>query len=153
MGIEWLPVGASAGSAESAALRRKIRPGIARPCRKQGETMSTHAKILNVDGREPARSSRTRALRHAGFEVREAGTGGEALTLASTEGPGLVLLADDLPDTSGFDVCRRLKASPPTAQIPVVLLSDALAPETDRIRSRRTAPTVTYPSRPNRAGW
>ena len=35
-GIERLPVGASAGSAESTALRRKIRPGIARPCREKG---------------------------------------------------------------------------------------------------------------------
>jgi PAS domain S-box-containing protein len=94
--------------------------------------MSAHAKILNVDGSEPARSSRTRVLRHAGFEVREASTGVEALTLASMEDPGLVVLVVDLPDISGIEVCRRLKADPPTAQIPVLLVSAAFALETDR---------------------
>src|SRR5207302_3689290 len=63
-------------------------------------------------------------------EVREAGTGAEALRLAAppTE---LVLLDAGLPDLSGAEVCRRLRADPATAAVPVVLLSSGPAPEAD----------------------
>jgi signal transduction histidine kinase/DNA-binding response OmpR family regulator len=48
------------------------------------------------------------------------------------EDPQVVVLAIDLPDVSGFEVCRRLKANPPTAGIPVLLVADAFVLETDR---------------------
>jgi PAS domain S-box-containing protein len=80
--------------------------------------------ILNVDDDEATRFTFSWALREAGFEVREAGTGAEALRLAAA-GPDLVLLDVNLPDLDGFEVCRRLKADPATAAIPVLHVSGA----------------------------
>src|SRR5262249_16170539 len=61
-------------------------------------------------------------LRNAGYQVREAATGGEALRLAE-ERPDLVVLDVNLPDINGFEVCRRIKAHPATTSIPVLHLS------------------------------
>jgi PAS domain S-box-containing protein len=84
--------------------------------------------ILNAHGDGAERQALSRAMRQAGFEVREAGTGAEALRLAAPP-TALVLLDARLPDLSGHEVCRRLRADPATAAVPVVLLSCAGAPE------------------------
>jgi PAS domain S-box-containing protein len=78
--------------------------------------------ILNVDDDESGRYVVTRLLGREGFSVWEAGTGEEALRLA-TQGPDLVLLDVNLPDLSGLEVCRRIKQDPGTASIPVLHLS------------------------------
>ncbi len=78
--------------------------------------------ILNVDDYEPARYATSRILRGAGFEVLEAATGAETLRLVA-EQPDLVILDVNLPDMHGFEVCRRIKADPHTARIPVLHLS------------------------------
>ncbi len=79
--------------------------------------------ILNVDDYEPGRYARSRLLRSFGFEVREAKTGAEALSVAATEPPALVILDVNLPDISGFEVCRRLKEGATTATLPVLHMS------------------------------
>jgi len=80
------------------------------------------ATILNVDDNEIGRYSVTRTLKQAGFEVMEAATGEEALKLA-LKFPDLILLDVNLPDISGFEVCRRLKSDPVTSTIPILHLS------------------------------
>ncbi len=62
-------------------------------------------------------------LAHAGFNVISAQDGTEALTRASQEKPDLVLLDIILPDMDGIAVCRQLKEAPPTAHIPVIIIS------------------------------
>jgi response regulator RpfG family c-di-GMP phosphodiesterase/signal transduction histidine kinase len=62
-------------------------------------------------------------LARASFRVLSAQNGAEALSLASVERPDLILLDVSLPDLDGLDVCRRLKESPPTRHIPVILIS------------------------------
>ncbi|MEP6961485.1 MAG: ATP-binding protein [Acidobacteriota bacterium] len=85
--------------------------------------------ILNVDDYAPGRYSRTKILTQAGFEVKEAATGTEALRIAE-EMPQLVLLDVNLPDIDGFEVCRRIKQNPKTAGTIVVHLSaSSLQPE------------------------
>ena len=59
-------------------------------------------------------------LQEAGFETQHTTTVREALVLAVTKPPALFLLDVDLPDGNGFDLCRRLKAHPVTARIPIV---------------------------------
>jgi signal transduction histidine kinase len=70
--------------------------------------------ILNVDDTEPLRYAKTRALRRAGYEVIEAATGSAGLALARERQPSLVLLDVKLPDISGLDVCRMIKAAQPS---------------------------------------
>jgi len=81
--------------------------------------------ILHVDDNPATRNLTSRMLRRAGFAVVEAATGEEGLRLAE-QNPGLILLDLDLPDISGFEVCRRIKESPATSSVPVVHLTAAL---------------------------
>jgi PAS domain S-box-containing protein len=62
-------------------------------------------------------------LAGCGYEVFIAQDGGEALERASLARPDLILLDVLLPDASGFDVCRRLKRQPGTADIPVIFMT------------------------------
>jgi PAS domain S-box-containing protein/putative nucleotidyltransferase with HDIG domain len=78
--------------------------------------------ILNVDDHEASRYAVSRALRQAGFDVMEAANGAETLRLVK-ENPDLVILDVNLPDMSGFEVCRRIKADPATSLMPVLMLS------------------------------
>jgi len=88
--------------------------------------------ILNVDDYDPGRYARTKILRQAGFEVREAASGTEALQLLAIQ-PDIVLLDINLPDVDGFEVCRRIKADPSTAGIFVLHLSASNIRDTDRV--------------------
>jgi signal transduction histidine kinase len=85
--------------------------------------MSTPPLILNVDDNEAVRYATTRVLQQAGFRVQEAGSGEEAL--AAAPGADLVVLDVKLPGMSGFEVCRRIKADPALADIPVLNLTSA----------------------------
>src|SRR5262249_60486367 len=79
--------------------------------------------LLNVDDYGPGRYARTQVLQQAGFDVREATRGEEALQIAAVHKPAVVLLDVNLPDMSGFVVCRRIKTDPVTSGIPVIHLS------------------------------
>lgn len=90
------------------------------------------ATILNVDDNETARRAVSLYLEGAGFAVREAGTGQEALRLAAQR-PDLVLLDVVLPDVDGFEVCRRIKSDPATALTPVLMISAHSVRSNDRV--------------------
>lgn len=85
--------------------------------------MESVAKILNVDDHEVNRYIRTQVLQSAGYEVIEAATGTESLELFERKQPQLVLLDVNLPDMSGFDVCRRIKSMSHGATAVVVHIS------------------------------
>lgn len=78
--------------------------------------------ILNVDDTEAQRYATSRMLRHAGFDVLEAATGMQALELFRDR-PDLVILDVNLPDISGYEVCRRIKSDETSARVPVLHLS------------------------------
>jgi signal transduction histidine kinase len=88
-------------------------------------TAADRMRILNVDDYRPGRYARSKLLQQAGFEVVEADTGAEALRQAVEARPHVVLLDVKLPDIDGYEVCRRLKAHPITAAIPVLHVSAA----------------------------
>ncbi len=72
-------------------------------------------------------------LRQQGFQVRTALTGEKALDLANQEPvPDLVLLDLMLPDISGTEICRQLRANDKTRRIPVIMLT-ARGEEIDRV--------------------
>ncbi|MCB9785523.1 MAG: response regulator transcription factor [Deltaproteobacteria bacterium] len=89
-------------------------------------------RILIVDDEADVVSTIAYRLQREGFETLSAATGREALELARSERPALVLLDLMLPDTPGTEVCRKLLADPVTRHIPVVMLT-ARADEIDRI--------------------
>ncbi len=87
--------------------------------------------ILLVDDNDLACHGLVRALRQEGFHVLQASTGVEALKLVQQH-PSLVILDVYLPDVSGFEVCRRIKADPRTASIFVLHLSGHFISSDDR---------------------
>lgn len=91
--------------------------------------------ILNVNDNEPGRYATTRILNRAGFQVLEAGTGKDALRLARSAAPPVVILDINLPDMNGIDVCRQLKADPQTAATMVLQVSATNIAVLDRVQS------------------
>ena len=89
-------------------------------------------KILIVDDESAARAALETLLRREGFEVRDASDGQTALALCSRFLPDLILLDILMPGMNGFEVCRRIKATPETRLTPVVLITGLSATE-DRI--------------------
>src|SRR3569623_960759 len=79
--------------------------------------------ILNVDDYGPGRYARTRILQRAGFNVLEAATGMEAIEIARTHSPALILLDVNLPDINGFEVCRIVRQTPRRANAAILHIS------------------------------
>jgi len=71
-------------------------------------------------------------LRKEGFKPVRAETGEKALELAKSEKPDLILLDLMMPGVDGLEVCRRLRASDATADIPIVMMT-ARAEESDAV--------------------
>jgi DNA-binding response OmpR family regulator/serine phosphatase RsbU (regulator of sigma subunit) len=93
--------------------------------------MSTPATfLLLVDDDEAKRYLLATWLRRAGHTVMEVSTGRDAL--ARVGGAELVVLDVNLPDMSGFEVCRRIKDDPQTAAIPVIQVSATAVQVADR---------------------
>jgi CheY-like chemotaxis protein len=90
----------------------------------------TPAVVLLVDDDEAKRYLVGTWLRRAGHTVIQAATGQEAL--AAVGSAELVLLDVNLPDISGYEVCRRIKGDPDTAAIPVVQVSATATEVSDR---------------------
>jgi CheY-like chemotaxis protein len=68
----------------------------------------------------------------AGFDLREAGDGREALEVAGDMAPELVFLDIDMPKLDGIEACRRLRADPETARATIVMLTAAAGDEAER---------------------
>jgi signal transduction histidine kinase len=84
-----------------------------------------------VDDDEVKRYTITRTLQRAGFDIVEGTTGADALRYASEA--ALLILDVKLPDLDGYEVCRRLKADPVTAGIPVLLMSTTFVGPASRV--------------------
>ena len=90
-------------------------------------------KILIVDDESAARAALEVLLRREGFEVRDASDGQAALAECAAFRPDLILLDIVMPGIDGFEVCRRIKATPETRLTPVVLIT-GLSETEDRIK-------------------
>jgi two-component system alkaline phosphatase synthesis response regulator PhoP len=91
--------------------------------------LAVPAKILVVDDEPSIRELVRFNLEKEGYAVIEAGDGPQALQLAQTQRPDLVLLDLMLPGVDGFTVCRRLND---TLGVPVIMLT-ARGEEVDRV--------------------
>ncbi len=72
-------------------------------------------------------------LEREGFQTATAGNGEEALLMAAERTPHLILLDWMLPLMSGLEVCRQLRRSPKSRDIPIIMLT-ARGEEADRVR-------------------
>lgn len=79
--------------------------------------------ILVVDDDQHIRGFLRQELEGAGYQVREAVDGVEAVQEVKKELPGLILLDVMMPGINGFDVAAVLKADPATMGIPIIILS------------------------------
>ena len=77
-------------------------------------------------------SSLCYSLEAAGYQVKLARTGEDALRQFSEFSPDMILLDTVLPDISGFEVCRKIRAST-SRQQPAIIIATAKAQETDRV--------------------
>ncbi len=94
--------------------------------------LSYRRTILLVDD-TPANLAVLNAILKENYKLRIANHGEQALTLAERLPlPDLILLDVMMPDIDGFEVCRRLKNNPVTAEIPVIFLT-AKTQEIDEI--------------------
>jgi CheY-like chemotaxis protein len=91
--------------------------------------------ILVVEDRLDARYVFAKILTTAGYDVREAASGADALRLAATLRPAVIVLDIVLPDMDGFEVLRRLKADDATRGIPVIHKTAVYRDEQYRARS------------------
>ncbi len=73
--------------------------------------------VLVVDDDDGQRYFKRRVLERAGYQVAEAERGRQALDSVRANTPGLVLLDVKLPDISGIEVCRQLKADDPSVLV------------------------------------
>lgn len=85
-------------------------------------------KILLVDDIPEVTDLLSVFLRGKGYAVTKASGGEQALALIKKDPPDLVLLDVMMPGMNGFEVCRALRQSPATAELPVILLTSKSQP-------------------------
>ena len=80
-------------------------------------------RILAVDDEPHILKLVAFSLKSGGYEVLEATDGLSAIHVDCAEQPDLVLMDVMMPALDGYEACRRLKADPETANIPVIMLT------------------------------
>jgi diguanylate cyclase (GGDEF)-like protein len=89
----------------------------------------TNQTLLIIDDSPDIHELVTLWLSEEPVEFFSCFTGSEGVNEAARLSPDLILLDVDMPDIDGFEVCRRLKADPSTASIPIVFLTGAASTE------------------------
>jgi two-component system cell cycle response regulator DivK len=83
--------------------------------------MST--RILVVEDQTDNRRILRDLLSSVGYEILEAVTGDEGVTLATTQHPDLILMDIQLPGMDGYEATRRIKADPVLRHIPIIAVT------------------------------
>ena len=81
------------------------------------------ATVLIVEDNEPSRDALARRLQRRGYNALLAGDGREAVTMARSAKPDLILMDLGLPEIDGMEATRQLKNDRETQHIPVIVLS------------------------------
>ena len=85
----------------------------------------------------------------AGWEVVTAASGAAGIELARSAAPNVVLVDVMMPEMDGYEVCRRLKADPATAGVPIVLLTARRDPDQGRLTAAGAAGVLFKPFQPD----
>jgi two-component system cell cycle response regulator DivK len=106
--------------------------------------------VLVVEDYSDAREMYAAYLQFSGFEVAEATNGVEAVEMAETLMPDIILMDLALPRMDGWEAARRLKANQDTRRIPIVALTGhALAGHAEKARQAGCDAFVTKPCLPD----
>lgn len=93
-------------------------------------------KILIVEDNEINRSMFGSLLGASGYDTIEADNGAQALTMIRKEKPNLILMDIQLPELSGTEVTRQIKADPELRNIPIIAVTAfGLKEDEERIRN------------------
>lgn len=95
--------------------------------------MPLNGKVLIVDDDSYVCATMEALLKNEGHELIFAASGAEGQAKALAERPDVILLDVMMPEMDGYEVCRRLKADPATAAIPVLLVT-ALTERKERLK-------------------
>ena len=85
--------------------------------------------VLLVEDNEDNRIIYTTVLRHVGYDVLEALDGAQAIALARSERPDLILMDISIPEIDGWEATRILRRDPATSAIPIVALTAHALPD------------------------
>lgn len=96
--------------------------------------MNRNRKLVMIEDDEQISLLVGRFLKRKSWDFHSAGTGSEGLEKSSSVRPDIVLLDINLPDTEGWDVCRRLRADPVLSETPVIMLSGHRLTPNDKAR-------------------
>lgn len=113
---------------------------IVEPSERIGQT------ILLVEDNEDNRIIYTTVLRHVGYDVIEALDGVQAIALARSAKPDLILMDISIPEIDGWEATRILRQDPTTSGIPIVALT-AHALQDDREKAAQVGFT-SYLAKP-----
>jgi DNA-binding response OmpR family regulator len=83
-------------------------------------TGAANQSVLVVEDESSIASFVALYLKNAGYTVKTAATGGEALKQVGADQPSLIVLDLNLPDIDGIEVCRRIRKA---ADVPIIMLT------------------------------
>ncbi|MGB1198074.1 MAG: HD domain-containing phosphohydrolase [Thalassotalea sp.] len=106
---------------------------------------NTQPTILIVDD-EPANLRVLKQILHQDYHLIFAKSGSEAIRLSHSKSPNLILLDIMMPDITGLDVCKQLKAEQVTAKIPIIFVT-ALSDQADEAQGLELG-AVDYITKP-----
>ena len=89
-------------------------------------------KLLVIDDEEVSRYLVRSVLAQTNVRIIEAATGRDGLQKAKDEQPAMIILDLSMPDSSGFEVLRRLKENPHTSAIPVIIHTSKVLDDHER---------------------
>ena len=106
-------------------------------------------RILVIEDQEDNRRILRDLLTSAGYEVIEAGTGEDGVSMAETQRPDLILMDIQLPGVDGYEATRRIKANPTLKPIPIIAVTSyALSGDETKAREAGCNAYVTKPFSP-----
>jgi CheY-like chemotaxis protein len=96
-----------------------VQPHVAEPI----ASPTAAPRVLIVDDAALVRDMFGRYLGFAGMVVRYAADGREGIAAVHADAPDLILCDLDMPEMSGIELCRTLRANPATAGVPILVIS------------------------------
>ena len=116
------------------------------PVMSENDTPPIKKSVLIVEDEEDIRELISYHLIKEGYQVSSVPSGEEAIAIVETQPPDLILLDVMLPGVDGMAVCQRLRGSPKTAEVTIMMLT-AKSEESDVIRGLNLG-AIDYVTKP-----